>query len=434
MSGVVVGPASDLGRVVDEAARTRKGEFVEVLRSLLAVPSVNPSYDQGDGERHAQEQLAGVFTHWGLSPELWEPAPTDLHQFAKNESAAVRSFSGRPNLTVRREGGGGGRTLLLNSHVDVVPAGDGWRADPFRPRVADGKIVARGAADAKGSVAAMSCAFALVAELGVELDGTVTFESVVDEEAGGGGTLGSIGRGASADAAIVGEPTELALCPATRGSRRFRVDVTGRSAHPGEAFLGINAAEKAMLLVAAVRERARDLDERRQHSLWSHLPEQHVFNLNWFQAGSRGYGAVPDACTFEMAAGGTAAETIEELQAEVEAAVAGASAQDEWLAEHPPILEWDELVLHPSAMSVDHSFLNTCTRAFADATGDTPTVGALSAVTDMRHLVRYAGIPTLNFGPGRMRDAHGPEESVEIADFLTAISVLARIIVSWCGA
>ncbi|HEY4348850.1 MAG TPA: M20/M25/M40 family metallo-hydrolase [Gaiellaceae bacterium] len=424
--------AGGIAAHIEHEVRRRSDEFVDALVALLGHASVNPAYDGGAGEAAAQEELAKILAGFGLETQLREPQPADFVRFEGAEAVATTSFAGRPNLTARL-GEGAGRTLLLNSHADVVPAGEGWKADAFRPRVRGGTILARGAADAKGSLVAMACALCVVASLELELAGSVLFQSVVDEEAGGGGTLAEIGGGLTVDAAVVGEPTGLALCPATRGSRRFQVEVEGRSAHPGEAFLGVNAGEKAMVLVAAIRDLAAALDRERPHPLWSDLPEQHVFNLNYLETGRLGFGAVPDRCSFEMAAGGTAAETIEELQSEVEIAIATASGKDDWLAAHPPELTWGPLVLHASATPADHPFVESCASAYTSALGKAPRIAALSAVTDMRLLVRHASIPTLNFGPGHMRDAHGPEESLELEDFLAAIRVLAGVVVDWCG-
>jgi acetylornithine deacetylase len=427
---------------VRDALEEGRDEFVQALAQLVSTPSVNPVYDPAGGEAAAQQALAGILANWGMASEQWVPVPADLAGFSDEAVVRSRSFVGRPNLLARLGNDRGGRSLILNSHIDVVgiTAGDQWTTNPFEAVIKDGWLHGRGATDAKGCLMAMASAMAIVRELGVPLRGSVTLHSVVDEEAGGGGTLAFIGRGGpdgkpfTADAAVVGEPTKLAICPATRGSRRFKVTVAGRSAHPGEAFAGVNAIKKSQILIRAIDELAARLDRERPHPLWQSFPEQHVFNLASIQGGRfEGAGSVPDSCTIEWAAGGTAAETLAELQANVEAAIAEAAASDPWLREHPPELVWNPRSLHPSETDAAHPFVAACGRAWESATGHRPTIAALSGVTDMRHLVRYAGIPTVTFGPGSLSVAHGADERIEIDEYLTAIRMLALLILDWCA-
>jgi acetylornithine deacetylase len=406
-------------------------DFVEALLELVRVPSVNPAYPGGTGEAAVQARLGELLDGWRVPWSTWEPQPEHHARFVADEPHLEgRAYAGRPNLEAvlgDPEATGG---LLLNSHVDTVDAAP----EGFRPTIADGRIRGRGAMDAKGSVAAMACALAVVRELDVELAAPVRLLAVCDEEAGGGGTLAAIGRGLTADGAIVGEATNLRLCPATRSSRRLRVAVDGVGAHPGEAFLGTNAIEKAMLLVEAIREEARRLDREHPHALWDHLPVQHVFNLCWLSGGAPLLGSVPDRCEFEVASGGTAAETLEELQASVEAAIAAAAAADPWLAEHPPELTWNRQRLYPAFTAADHPLVVDMADAARSATGRPAQVTARSGVTDMRHLVRYASLPSVTFGPGSMHVAHTAGESVDIEEYLMAIEILAGTIVRRCGA
>jgi len=423
------------GRAVAEIAEQRRGEFIGALADMVSTPSINPVYEPDGREAPAQRRLAEILASWGLCTDLWEPAPGDLTNFPDEAPSKISSFAGRPNLAASLGEATGGKSLVLNSHVDVVSvsANEHWSTDPFSAVIRDGWLLGRGATDAKGCLMAMASALAVVRSLETRLSGRVSLHSVIDEEAGGGGTLAWLGRGLTADAAVVGEPTELAICPATRGSRRFRVHVEGRSAHPGEAYAGVNAIMKAYVCIQAMEDLAKLLDRERPHPLWASFPAQHVFNLGGISGGRfTGAGAVPDACTFEMAAGGTV-ESVAELQTLVEEALASAVKGDPWLAEHPPKLEWQPRSLHPSLTDPAHPFVAACQAAWSAATDRPARVSALSGVTDMRHLVRYAGIPTVNFGPGSLSVAHGPDERIEIDEYLTAIRVLALLILDWCA-
>jgi acetylornithine deacetylase len=201
-------------RGVAAMVERRSDEFVGVLADLVATPSVNPVYDPAGREDEAQRRLAEILAGWGIASDPWEPTPADLAAFSEEAASRIPSFERRPNLVARLGDDDGGRSLILNSHVDVVgvTAGERWTTDPFDPVVRDGWLQGRGATDAKGCLAAMACALAVVRALEVPLRGTVALHSVIDEEAGGGGTLACIGRGLRADAAVVGEPTQLAIC------------------------------------------------------------------------------------------------------------------------------------------------------------------------------------------------------------------------------
>ena len=426
---------ANVERAAVEAVGRRHNEFVGLLADLVAVPSINPAYEPG-AESASQRALATMLDERGVPSELVEIDEERLTTFAEEVGTHGKPFAGRPNLVAtlgRRDGGG--RSLLLNSHIDVVGvAGQAWTNDPFAPAFRDGRLYGRGSADAKGSVAAMAAAICVIAELGIDLAGSVTLLSVADEESGGGGTLDWIAAGGHADAAIVGEPTGLAVCPATRSSRRFQVTVAGRSAHPGEAYLGVNAVNKAYRCIEALEALVARLDNDLPHPLWAGQSVQHVFNLQSIHAGvPGGAGHVPDNCVFEMAAGGTAAETLDDLEHAVEDALRDAAAADEWLREHPPVVAWSPRRLQPSAIDADHPLVHAVSGAWSEATGGPANVRALSGVTDMRHLVRYAGIPSVNFGPGGMHVAHGPDEWVAIDDYITAVEVLALSIIRWCG-
>jgi len=136
-------------------------------------------------------------------------------------------YEGRSNVRVRVAGTGGGRSLLFNSHLDVVPASQG-QLHPFDPRVEAGRVFGRGACDAKGQVATIYTALAAAKRLGLKLRGDVVAHLVVEEEVGGNGTLAMARRGERAEGCVVMEPTELRILTSVRGAIWFRVVCTGR--------------------------------------------------------------------------------------------------------------------------------------------------------------------------------------------------------------
>ena len=178
-------------------------------------------------------------------------------------------FAGRPQLAARVAGSGGGRSLLLNGHIDVVPAdeAEGWTSPPFAPEVRDGLLYGRGSCDMKGGIAAMVVAAEALARRGA-LAGDLLVATNTDEESSGAGGMALVDRGVRADGAIVTEPTGFDVWVSCRGSTYATITVPGRAghaeiAHPGWRQGGaVNAIEKATGRPRRAPGRARALGGR----------------------------------------------------------------------------------------------------------------------------------------------------------------------------
>ena len=175
------------------------------------------------------------------------------------ERSAGSPSTGRPQLAATLRGRGGGRSLLLNGHIDVVPAKreEGWTADPFDAQVVDGNIVGRGACDMKGGIAAMVVAAEALAATG-ELRGDIVVCTNTDEESSGVGGLACARHGVRADFAIVPEPSSLEVWPACRGTVYCTITLTGRAGHAEQEHPhwrdggAVNAIEKGRFLLDGV--------------------------------------------------------------------------------------------------------------------------------------------------------------------------------------
>jgi acetylornithine deacetylase len=177
-------------------------------------------------EREAQLLVAGKLSEMNLTVEVWEPEGETLTAHPFFCSTRDR-FNGSPNVVGVMQGSGGGRSIILNGHIDVVPAGDPgqWEGDPFSGEMKDGKLYGRGATDMKGGTVSLLLAIQAIRELNIRLKGDVIFQSVVEEESGGAGTLAAILQGYKADAALIPEPTNMRIFPKQQGSMpaiRFR--------------------------------------------------------------------------------------------------------------------------------------------------------------------------------------------------------------------
>jgi acetylornithine deacetylase len=217
----------------------------ELAAELIAVDSVNPTLaSDGGGEAAAARVFAKWLERAGLEVHVEEVAP------------------GRPNVVGVARGSGGGRTLLLNGHLDTVGLlePDGGLA----ARVDGGRLYGRGAYDMKAALAAIAGAGARCAELG--LRGDVIVSAVVDEEAASIGTEALLERW-QADAAIVAEPTDERLCIAHRGWLAFDIETPGRAAHGSRPDLGIDAIAKMGHVLLAIEDLDRELQSRPGHPL-----------------------------------------------------------------------------------------------------------------------------------------------------------------------
>ena len=421
-----------LVRTAKEIIAGHQEEFIAWLRQVVDIPSVNPRYDApATGEGAAQQALAALLRRAGVDVRLAEIARADLERYASDVTLST-SYVNRPNLYATL--GASGPTLLLNSHIDVVGIApdEQWTGDPFVSRVEDGSLIGRGAVDAKGSLVAMAAAMAVVRRLDIRTNRRVILTSVVDEEGGGGGTVATLADGIRAEGAIVGEPTRLRICPATRGHWMVRLVVPGWAAHPGLAHEGTNPIDKAYRYVQAAWETQARLDHDRPHVLWERAPVKHVFNVATFEAGRWGEAAsVPAEARLEIMVGTVADEPLEEIRAAVDDAFTAVTKQDPWLSAHPPVIEWTKRRNHGSSTSLDSTVVRLITDAWSATTGAAPTIEGLSAVTDMRHLVRLGRVPTVNFGPGEMRRAHTADESLELEEYVRAIQVLSVAIAAW---
>ena len=380
---------------VDAEIDGTRGELLDWLGCLIRIPSVTGV------EGPAQAFVADALRALDLPVDVWEFDKREIegwHGYGQTDL----EYAGRPNVVARLAGTGGGRALILNGHVDVVPIEDPalWTRDPWSGEVVDGRIYGRGASDMKASLAAMLWALRALRAT-TRLRGDVLFESVVDEESTGNGTLATLTRGYLADAAIVGEPTSVDLVPGHQGLFWFRLSVPGVSAHGAYRTQGVNAIEKAYALYWGLREleTRRNRGERaaRYRHLFEHVDVAAPISVGRLSAG-HWPGTVPDLAVMEGRFGVWLGETVEQAKAELAAEVRRLAGEDPFLREHPPTLEFfgangDSAILeldHPFAVAVGEVLrgVNPGYRVWVQTPGN-----------DLRHMIAH-GVPCVMVGPG----------------------------------
>ncbi|MBW3592152.1 MAG: ArgE/DapE family deacylase [Actinobacteria bacterium] len=429
---------------VDEWIESHVGELVDVVRALVRFDTtsvdLSPGSEHTENEEAAlQEYVADELAALGAEVDQWEP---DAAEFANHPMMPPwHHWRNRPLTVGTFRGAGGGRSLVVNGHIDVVSAGDAtrWSAPPFAAEVADGRIYGRGAVDMKGGIGSALFALKALRACGVELAGDVFFETVPDEETCAMGTIAAIARGYRGDAGLVPEPTRFNLWIATRGLLHGTLTVEGRSAHAEmnqphwSDGGGVNAIQKTMSLLGALNRLSAEWAERpeKRHPLLgtpavhptivrggtfiSNVPERCDLALNTTylpqDADEAGYGSVP--------------------RDEMERAVADEGAADGWLAAHPPSWSW-YTDYPPSEIDPATQIVSVVQEAGRDAGIDVRAEG-IDTTYDGALLTRFAGTPSPGFGPGDLGRAHAPDEWVGIDELVLASRVYARAIVGWCG-
>jgi len=307
-----------------------------------------------------------------------------------------------------------------------------WTREPLSGAVKDGLIYGRGSCDMKGGLVTHLIALDALSDLGLTLRGDVTVAATVGEENGGLGALSTVLRGYRADAALITEPTRLALVPAQGGSLVFRLKVQGRSAHAAARDEGVSALEKFVPIFEDLQELERERNAVLSHPLYDGLKNKVPINVGIVRAGNWA-STVPESLVAEGRVGlipGEEVAPFKDLVAERIGAVAG---RDPWLREHPPELEWFGGQFAPAEVASDAPICEALREAHEQVTGEVPPVEGVPYGADMRLFIRFGGMPCVMYGAGDVNLAHAPDEHISVTDLLTATSTIACLLVDWCG-
>lgn len=413
---------ADILNVIDR----HKDKAIQLLRDMVTIPSVT-----GD-EAAIQRFLNGYLGKIGLDVDMWE---TDWEELKKHPGyrPVDRSYEGRPNIVATWRGSGGGRSLLLNGHTDVIPVGngEGWDDDPWSASIKDGRLYGRGSADMKSGVASHIMAVECLKAAGVTLKGDVLINIVIDEEVSGHGTLDTVIRGYKADAGISGETSDLAVQPACIGRIWFEIEINGKPAGIQKRYDGISGIDLGNKIVKAVN----DLEARRvatvKHPLYPNALDSLPCMVGSFSAGNYP-SAFPTNCLLKGSIGTVPGEDHEGVKQSLVDEIARAAADDPWMKDHPPKVRFVGYDAEASEIPVDHGIVTTVCRNYTEITGRQPVISGRQGAADTRFLNEYADTPTVIFGPGSTAIMHSDNEYVSVDDYLTSIKVMALSILDWC--
>lgn len=433
--------------------------YIQLLRRTIQIPSLTGE------EGAAQEFIAECLQDLGMAVECWEPDLAEIFRtfpevaqypthwqhdlilpydtlplyddYIASGKQDVLNYHQRPNVLGTLPGKGGGRSLLINGHIDTVTVEprSGWTRDPFGAHIDGDRLCGRGSADMKGGLVAALCAIQTLVLCGAELRGDLLFSSVVNEEHSGNGALSMICRGITADAAIVCEPSGNHVFTATPGDVYWEVSVDGRPRSPGARWKdrrldGVSAIEKLPLVVEGLLELEKEYNRKTPDPLYS---DNHPFSCVIGEVSGGTYATVTanecalKGCVYFCHGLGTVREIMEEIKYQVQRA----TRKDPWFEKHPARVSF----LHhrnSSKCPQDHRIIEAVADSVQTVSKRQPKVCGAPYGSDMDMLVNQAGIPTVILGPDSIAHAHKADEHVSIQQYITCIKALALSMHRWC--
>ncbi len=404
-------------------------ELIATLVELVRTPSVTGS----DAEADLQHTVARWFEEAGLEVDLWALDLDDLRADPEFPGTEAPRLDGHGLVgTAPGEGPPG---LVLQWHVDVVPVGDvaNWHGgDPFSARIEGGVLHGRGACDMKAGMAVNLAVARALHRSGVRTERRLALHSVVSEEDGGLGAFATLRRGHRGEVAVITEPTSGRLVTANAGALTFRIEVTGRAAHGSTRREGVSAFEVFWPLHQALVA----LEERRnadRHALFGDNPLPYGISIGTIRAGGWA-SSVPDLLVAEGRMGVRLGEDPALARLALDEAIADAAAADAWLRHHEPRVTWPGGQFASGQLEQDHPLIDEVAGAVEVVTGIRPAEAAAPYGSDLRLYTGIGGIPTLHYGPGDVRLAHAPRESVPVAEVIEVARALALVAARRLGA
>jgi acetylornithine deacetylase len=420
---------------IAEAVRAQLPYMVENLTRFVAAAS--PS----GAEQPAADYMEGALQALGLSSERIELNTAAL-QGLPLYSPPCCADGGRYNLlAVHEPRQDGGRSVLFNGHLDVVPTGPEalWAHPPYSPHVEDGWLFGRGAGDMKAGIVCALAAFRALGSLGVQPAGRVGFNAVLEEENTGNGTLATVsslrnainaGRLSAFDVVVIPEPLGEKLISAQVGVLWLFIELTGRPAHAAYMNTGVSAIEACIAVVADLKKLEAEWNEpQNRHPAYRHHAHPINFNIGQIHGGEWN-SSVPCQCTLGVRIGFYPGMSVDAAKAHVEACVkatvdrlaAGLALSIRYEGFHAPGCEFD----------LDGPGLRQLAAAHRTVTGADIEHEATTATTDARHFRLMLETPVTCYGP-TARNIHGIDESVSIDSMLRVATTFAQFLHDWCG-
>ncbi|NQX64243.1 M20/M25/M40 family metallo-hydrolase [Paenibacillus qinlingensis] len=409
-----------------------KGIILDFVQDLVRFNTVN-EVTHGS-EKECQLFLAQYLRDMEMNVDVF--SPEDVPRFREHEAFFPgKDYTDRPNVVAVMNGKGEGKSLLFSSHIDTTVAAPGWNRDPWTPEVSEGKLYGLGTFDMKGGLSASVMAVRCIRELGIQLQGDLWVESVVDEEFGGAnGTLASRLKGYNPDAAIIPEPTNMAVCPGTRGGALWRVTFKGNT---GMSFSGEKImnpalmAAKFIVFLEAYEIAARDkagpqpwFEEDRSLSVIVTRLEAGDLSAPLCDSG-------PTTCHVDIWVECHPHMTEKQLQQDLLTGFSQmyANSYSEW--QEP---EFTKMIRFLPGCEVDAGFplIDMLAYHMEEVTGTAAIKAGAPFACDAFMFNLHSTTPAIVMGPSG-GNAHAPDEYIDIPQFFQLIEIYVLTILNWCG-
>ena len=402
---------------------------------------------QSEGEASVQSKIADRLASIGcdIDQHHYDPANVPVvGEFARDESRCAELRTAVVGTLV---GDAAKRSLLMFAHPDGEPVSDTgtWTHDPFAGVIEDGRMYGWGIADDLAGCAAAVLAVEQAVQSSASL-GTVCFASTPSKRYARG-VAAVLYDGLNADASLYLHPAESGvgmneIKALASGQLEFRITVSGRlpdTTEPGHTAFShqaVNPIDKAFKLHAALMDLATVRAERIKHPLL-HAAVQRSTNIqvsNIACGPMKKLSRLQEQCQLGGAVSFPPGETFAEVQAEIESAISACAQQDEWLSEHPPIIEWLTGVTG-AEVPASHPLYKTTAAAVQRVTGTEPYVNAKHTSSDIRNPAVEKGIPTVGLGclGGDLTQNGKHDEWINVEDFLQMVDVTAAVVADWCS-
>lgn len=393
---------------------------IAFLRDLIQIPSVR-GYE-GEASRYVKK----AFTEYCDNSNLVEINDDIIEDPDYDFPVPGFTYKETPQVEVIIKGQDEGKSMIFNTHLDVVPPSEG-QSDPFTPKLKSGKIFGRGAVDAKGQVAVLFTLAQILKTSRKKPRGDLIFHLVVEEENGGNGTLVMVRRGVKANAAIVLEPTEMKIIPTVRGAVWFQLKVFGRATHSGSTEGRINAIDVAYQAIEILRDyHDKLLTSSRHLPLFDNYDDPMPLTIGQFNSGTWP-ATVPDEAILKGLIGFLPNKTRGEIQEELKEAIK--SQGDEWLRNNF-VITFPMLRNDGYAIPIDHPLVQAFCSSM-ERSGLSPVIDAMRASCDAWQYAKKLNIPTVVFGPGSLNVAHSANEYIAAKDIFSAAGVLADFVLTY---
>ena len=427
--------SSALGATARKLVAPFSKELVLLLHELVSVNTV--AVPPRGNETAGQLVLCEFLRRHGVRSELYQTEM--LHRTRSQWRRKDRDYTGRQNLIATLAGRGRGKSLLLNGHMDTVPPGRSpWQGSPWSGKVNRGRLYGLGSFDMKGGLVAQAAVLCALRRAGIRLNGDLMFESVIDEEwGGGGGTLAARLRGYTADACVVAEGTQLEIYRATRGG--LFADLSVDAGDPKKYFSQSEVLSPSIALgrllewVDSWAQRRKKVKNVGAYADFADPAPVQVLAVEANSFDPNVPWSVPMSTALRVYFQFLPHEDVKAEEKKIRLSLKRFCAGDPFFRLHP--VHWKSLIdppLYGHEVAKKHPWTQCLIHSAALTLGREPVVTAAPFPCDASLLSREYGIPTLVFGPCG-GGAHNKDEYVEIKSVLQTAEVLVAEALQWCS-